>query len=204
MQTTLRFPYCPVITPARAFFLVYLLHSRTTRISTSSSTASAFASSVACSVVIMSISYRLGQVLKGRLATYTLTKEIYNTVWLASYAQHRLTTEDRSLTSHRNSSGETVVIKGVNHSRIKTERDVLRKYQDRLPIRPLVDEILEPTEPPGIVLKYLESDLMSVSSKKTLNRSEIKYVARIVLTTLAALHQDGYVHTGAHQSQAHT
>jgi len=54
-----------------------------------------------------------------------------------------------------------VVIKCVCHSRIKNERDVLQKFQDRAPIRPLVDEKIEPVDPPGIVLQYFESDLLA-------------------------------------------
>ncbi|KAE9969015.1 hypothetical protein EG328_007130 [Venturia inaequalis] len=126
----------------------------------------------------MTTLYKLGQTLRGRLSTYTLTKEIYNTVWLAS-----------------NNGGEIVVIKGVRHSRIKNERDVLQKFQNQTPIRPLVDEILEPIDPPGIVLRYLDSDLLAASTSKTLNRSEIKHVARIVLKALTVIHEDGYVHT---------
>lgn len=89
-----------------------------------------------------------------------------------------------------------MVIKGVRHSRIKNERDVLQKFQNQTPIRPLVDEILEPIDPPGIVLRYLDSDLLAASTSKTLNRSEIKHVARIVLKALTVIHEDGYVHTG--------
>jgi len=64
-------------------------------------------------------------------------------------------------------------------------------FQNRAPIRPLIDEIVEPNDPPGIVLRHLESDLLAVSASRTMNRSEIKYVARIVLKSLAVLHEDG-------------
>jgi hypothetical protein len=60
----------------------------------------------------------------------------------------------------------------------------------------LVDEILEPVDPPGIVLRYLDSDILAASTGKTLNRSELEYVAQIVLKALAVLHDNGYVHTG--------
>jgi hypothetical protein len=53
-----------------------------------------------------------------------------------------------------------VVIEGIRHSRIGNESDVLQNFQNRAPIRPLVDEILEPVDPPGIVLWYLENDLL--------------------------------------------
>lgn len=143
----------------------------------------------------MSALYRIGQLLRGHQSTYTITKEIYNTVWLALYAVHK-SMHEISLTFRRNSTGETVVIKGVRHSRIRNERNVLQKFQTRAPIRPLLDEILEPIDPPGIVLRYLDSDLLAASSEKVLNRSEIKYVAQIVLKALSILHEEGYVHSG--------
>lgn len=89
-----------------------------------------------------------------------------------------------------------MIIKGVRHSRIRNERDILQKFQNRAPIRPLVDEILEPIEPPGIVLQHLDNDLLTTSTSKTLNRSEIKHVAQVVLKALTIIHDDGYVHTG--------
>lgn len=89
-----------------------------------------------------------------------------------------------------------MVIKGVRHSRIKNEREVLQRFQNRAPIRPLIDEILEPIDPPGIVLRYLDSDLLVASTSRTLNRTEIKHVARVVLKALTIIHEDGYVHTG--------
>jgi serine/threonine protein kinase len=87
------------------------------------------------------------------------------------------------------------VVKGVRHPRIQNERDVLQRFQHRA-IRPLIDEIIEPTEPPGIVLRHLDSDLLSASLIKRLTRSEIKDVAKTVLLVLVILHNDGYVHTG--------
>lgn len=98
----------------------------------------------------------------------------------------------------RNKAGEIVVIKGVQgHPRVENERNVLRRFQDRTSyIRPLIDEIEEPSDPPTIVLKYLEDHLLNASSRKTLNRIELKYVSRRILEALKVLHEDGYVHTG--------
>jgi hypothetical protein len=89
-----------------------------------------------------------------------------------------------------------VVVKGVRHSRIHNERDVVQRFQNRAPIRPLIDEIIEPADPPGIVLRRLDDDLLNASSTQTLTKSEIKDVAKSVLQTLTVLHEDGYVHTG--------
>jgi len=80
---------------------------------------------------------------------------------------------------------------------VENERDVLKRFQDRTPyLRPLIDEIEYPLDPPTIALKYLEDHLLSASIKKTLNRKELKYVSRCILEALKVLHEDGYVHTG--------
>lgn len=101
-------------------------------------------------------------------------------------------------TLHRNQVEEMVVIKSVKgHPRVENERDVLKRFQHRTPhLRPLIDEIQEPSDPPTIVLKYLDDHLLSASIKKTLNRKELKYVTRRVLEALKVLHEDDYVHTG--------
>ncbi|PVH71412.1 serine/threonine protein kinase [Cadophora sp. DSE1049] len=128
----------------------------------------------------MSSLFRLGQVLRGRLGKYIITKEVQDTVWFA-----------------KNHAGEIVVIKGVQgHPRVENERNVLKRFQDRAPyIRPLIDEIEEPSDPPTIVLKYLEDHLLNASIKKTLNRKELKYVSRRILEALMVLHEECYVHT---------
>ena len=111
---------------------------------------------------------------------------------------------DLQLNPHRNQAEETVVIKGVQgHPRVENERDVLISFQDRTPyLRPLIDEIEEPPDPPTIVLKYLEDNLLNASIKKTLNRKELKYVSRRILEALKVLHEDCYVHTGKSLPQA--
>lgn len=76
---------------------------------------------------------------------------------------------------------------------MENERNVLRHFQDRTPyLRPLIDEIEEPSDPPTIVLKYLEDHLLNASIKKTLNRRELKYVSRRILEALKVLHEEGY------------
>lgn len=77
------------------------------------------------------------------------------------------------------------------------ERDVLKRFQDRIPsLRPLVDEIEEPSQPPTIVLKYLDDHLLNASINKPLNRKELKYISKRILQALLVLHEGGYVHTG--------
>ncbi len=77
------------------------------------------------------------------------------------------------------------------------ERYVLGRFQERTPhLRPLIDEIEEPSGPPIIVLKYLQGHLLEASIKKNLNRKELKFVSRSIVEALKVLHDDGYVHTG--------
>lgn len=96
--------------------------------------------------------------------------------------------------------GETVIIKTAPHFRIKNERDILRKFQPRTPyLRPLVDEIIAPRGPRGIVLKHLEDDLQTASAARKLNGREIRYISKRVLNALKVLHESGYVHTGQDQ-----
>lgn len=63
-------------------------------------------------------------------------------------------------------------------------------------LQPLIDEIQEPADPLSIVLRHLESDMLTESNKKRLLRPEIKRVARCVLKALCVLHKDKMVHTG--------
>lgn len=80
---------------------------------------------------------------------------------------------------------------------MENERDVLKRFQDRTPfLRPLTDEIQDPSEPTIIVLKHLDNHLLNASIEKTLNRKELKYISKRVLKALQTLHEDGYVHTG--------
>jgi serine/threonine protein kinase len=90
------------------------------------------------------------------------------------------------------------VIKSVlNHPRVENERNVLKRFQHRTPhLRPLIDEIDEPSFPVTIALMYLQRDLLDASVAKTLNRRELKYVSRCVLEAIKTLHEDGFVHTG--------
>ncbi|GLA63664.1 hypothetical protein AtubIFM55763_003436 [Aspergillus tubingensis] len=97
----------------------------------------------------------------------------------------------------RESTKKPVVVKSVEgHWRLHNERDVLNRFQSRCPnLRPLLDEIQDPVEPPAIILKYLDDDVTRASRKQRLTRPELKYVAKNVLEALQVLHEDGYVHT---------
>ena len=57
----------------------------------------------------------------------------------------------------------------------------------------MIDEV---QDPPLLVLEYLDSNLLIESAKTKLQSSEVKHITKAVLQTLAALHEEGIVHTG--------
>lgn len=57
----------------------------------------------------------------------------------------------------------------------------------------MIDEIVDPCKPSTIVFKHWEDDLLRASIKKTLDKKEIKFVARRILKALKALHEGNYV-----------
>ena len=75
----------------------------------------------------------------------------------------------------------------------RKERDILKRFQTVSSLRRLIDEI---QDPPLLVLEHLDSNLLIESAKKKLQSSEVKHVAKTVLQALAALHEEGMVHTG--------
>ena len=75
---------------------------------------------------------------------------------------------------------------------------MLKRFKDQPVIRPLLDEI---ADPPCLVLKHLDDNLLAASNKKHLEKVEIKLVARKVLEALVPLHEAGYVHTGKIQTR---
>ncbi|KAL3487248.1 kinase-like domain-containing protein [Aspergillus germanicus] len=133
----------------------------------------------------MATAMAIGQTLKGEAGIYSLKKQLQEGVWLAL-----------------NRKNENVVFKSARHFRIQNERDVLLRCQDRTShLRRLLDEGVEDgLNPPRIVLKYLDDDLLRASRQQRLTPFEVKYVAKGVLSALAVLHADGFVHTGIAQS----
>jgi serine/threonine protein kinase len=89
------------------------------------------------------------------------------------------------------------VIKG-GHATVQVEKDALRRFQHSPHIRPMVDEIDEPSVSPIIALRYLDSDLLAASIERKLNREELKYVTRNLLLALNTLHEKGYIHSGTY------
>ncbi|KAH8727009.1 serine/threonine protein kinase [Phaeosphaeriaceae sp. PMI808] len=117
--------------------------------------------------------FRLGQLLKGRASTYTITKQLHESIWLAA------------------NQSQTVAIKSACHFRLENERDNLKRFQSRThSLRPLINEIEDPSNPPALVLKHLGDDLLNASAAQRLSRLEIKHVAKKTLEALKVLHED--------------
>ena len=77
--------------------------------------------------------------------------------------------------------------------RFENERNVLKNFQGRPYIRQMLDET---EDPPSMVLKHLNDNLLSVSAGKAIEGLDVKFVAKRILQALHALHEDGYTHTG--------
>ncbi|PWY96570.1 serine/threonine protein kinase, partial [Aspergillus sclerotioniger CBS 115572] len=124
----------------------------------------------------------LDQRLIGNKDTYAVTKKLCEYIWLA-----------------RSKSDQIFLIKCApypQYRRIDHERRTIKKFQSQTTcLRPLLDRIKEPVDPPAIVLKYLDDDLLKASAAKWLTIPEIKYVSKKILEGLSVLHDAGYVHT---------
>ncbi|KAK4034907.1 hypothetical protein C8A01DRAFT_18339, partial [Parachaetomium inaequale] len=125
---------------------------------------------------IATAALKIGQCLKGRLGTYTIIKQVYETVWIA-----------------RNLQNQPVVIKSIRHVRLENEYSILKQFQDAAPLRPLIDEIQEPQGPPALVLKHYDCHAGKIADKRGLSPPEIRHVARRVLEGLRILHENGFL-----------
>lgn len=92
-----------------------------------------------------------------------------------------------------NSQAGKVIIKTAPQGRLENERDVLKHFRTCPYIRQVLDEI---KNPPSLILQHLDDNLLHASSVKTLESSDVKFVAKRVLQAIQALHEDGYTHTG--------
>lgn len=101
------------------------------------------------------------------------------------------------LTRYRSSTSQKVTVKTASDRPLKNESRVLEAIHDNPHIRLCIDTS---NDPPSLVLKYLDDNLLNASNEKKLERAEIKFVARNVLQALEALHSRGYVHGGIAQN----
>ncbi|GAW26421.1 putative serine threonine protein kinase [Rosellinia necatrix] len=85
----------------------------------------------------------IGQILKGRNSTYTLVKELHRAV------------DEAAVYLARNQNNDLCIVKSIRgHWRLQNEADILKRYQSKsLFIRPLIDEIQQPADPPSIILR---------------------------------------------------
>lgn len=97
----------------------------------------------------------------------------------------------------RSSTSQKVTVKTASEWPLNNERHVLEDVRDNHCIRPIIDTS---DDPPSLILKYLDDNLLNASNAKKLGRADIKYVARTLLQALETLHSRGYVHTGIVQN----
>ncbi|TVY78112.1 Serine/threonine-protein kinase US3-like protein [Lachnellula suecica] len=124
----------------------------------------------------MASGFKVGQCIEGKVSTYVLSKQLHKDVW----------------TAIGSSNLGKVIIKSAPKHRLDNERDVLEHFHARPGIRQLLDET---QDPPSLVLKHLDDNLLTASNSKRLEKPEIKFIAKKILEALQAFHEDGYVHT---------
>jgi casein kinase II subunit alpha len=98
---------------------------------------------------------------------------------------------------NRSSTSQGVTVKTAPDWPLKNERHVLEAVRDSPYIRPIIDTI---DDPPSVILKHMDDNLLVAPNATKLERADIKFVARNVLQALEALHSCGYVHTGTVQA----
>ena len=86
-----------------------------------------------------------------------------------------------------------MIIKRAPQHLLSIEHEILEIVQNHTCIRQMIDNIESPS---SLVLEYLDDNLLDVCSRKKLEGSDVKVVARTVLEALAVLHENGFVHTG--------
>ncbi|EUC43626.1 hypothetical protein COCMIDRAFT_38429 [Bipolaris oryzae ATCC 44560] len=114
--------------------------------------------------------FKVDQVLRGHKSIYITVKEV-----------------------HRALDEAAVYVASVRgHWCLQNEADILGRYQSKTPfLRPIIDEVISPADPPSIILRHLDSELLTESTNKRPTRPETKQVARCILEALLVLHRDG-------------
>ena len=85
------------------------------------------------------------------------------------------------------------MVKTLSSPLMGKQRTAIEAFQKNTLIRQVVDEA---TTPPAVVLEHLDDDLLSLSSNRKLDISEVKTVGEKVLEAICWMHETGYVHTG--------
>ena len=67
---------------------------------------------------------------------------------------------------------------------------MLKRFRHVSSLRRLVDEV---QDPPLLVLEHFDSNMLIESGVEKLQSSDVKHVAKVVLTALMALHEEGIV-----------
>ncbi|KAK3169422.1 hypothetical protein OEA41_008805 [Lepraria neglecta] len=117
----------------------------------------------------------VGQHLRGKAGSCKVLEQLHHGVWTAIDTNY-----------------QKVVVKTAPKQRLDNERQVLECVGEHPCIRQMIDTS---QDPPSLVLRHLDDDLLSTSNAKKLAEPDIKFVARKILEALSALHQLGYVHT---------
>ncbi|EDN05662.1 predicted protein [Histoplasma mississippiense (nom. inval.)] len=84
------------------------------------------------------------------------------------------------------------IVKSAPPHRLDNERAILKTLGHQSGVRRLVDDI---QNPPLLVLQYYDDNLLNCCRTKSVEGRELKTVAKTVLQALAALHNQGLVHT---------
>ncbi|KAK0128744.1 hypothetical protein ONS95_000699 [Cadophora gregata] len=119
----------------------------------------------------MATTFKIGQRIEGKIGTYIVSQQLHKDIWTAT-----------------NPNLGRVILKSAPKYRLDNERDVLRHFHARRGIRQLLDET---QDPPSLVLKHLDENLLSASNFQSLKKTEIKFIAKRVLEALQASHEDG-------------
>lgn len=86
------------------------------------------------------------------------------------------------------------MLKCAPEMRIQREKEILQQFEGHSCLRSFIDYGKEPS--PFLALEYLELDALKASGQAKLERQDIKFIARSVLSALESLHAKGIAHTG--------
>ncbi|EGC44178.1 serine/threonine protein kinase [Histoplasma capsulatum var. duboisii H88] len=124
----------------------------------------------------MTTALRTGQLVQDRLGSYNISNQLHRDVWTAIGTR----------------CSQKYIVKSAPPHRLDNERAILKTLGHQSGVRRLVDDI---QNPPLLVLQYYDDNLLNYCRTKSVEGCELKTVAKTVLQALAALHNQGLVHT---------